>query len=70
MYLGQIAQFSEFYITNMNLEEILSEEQYVQLNRTLWGVYPVQGDSLPLVIALIHPSDRNIEMPEPPARIG
>ena len=68
--LGRVAQYSEFYITNVNLEDILLEEQFVQLNTTLWGVFPVQGDSLPLVLALIHPRERNIETPEPPARIG
>lgn len=70
LHLGKITQFSEFFIANMNLDEILTEEQYVLLNSTLWGVYPVQGDSLPLVLALILPRDRNIEAPEPPARIG
>ena len=67
---GQIAQISEFYISNMNVEEIVSREQYVLLNTTLWGVYPVQGDSLPLVLALIDPRDRDIEVPEPPTKIG
>ena len=70
MAVGLILLTLDLLITNLNLDEILTDTSYASLQRAVTEVYSVSGGPEPQIITLIDPRDRNIEAPEPPQRIG
>ena len=68
--IGQILQTSDLFVTNLNLNEMLTDANYDRLETALREVYSGLEEAGPRVVTLIDPRDRNIEAPEPPERIG
>jgi hypothetical protein len=67
---GRVAQYSEFYVANYNMDELLGTENYGELMVALTEVYTALGGLEPVILALIDPRSRNIAIPEPPAKLG
>ena len=65
--IGQVFLYSEFYVTNFNMDEILVGARYTVLTIAVREVY---SDLDPAVLAFIDPQDRGIAIPPPPARLG
>ena len=69
-FLGQIAQYSEFFLTSHNVDELLNADTYEELMTALTELYAALGGFEPILLALVNPRERNIAVPEPPAKIG
>ncbi len=69
---GQITQYSEFYVTSHNLEELLIADSYGEMLATLSEVYPMSlfSELQPAILTLIDPRERNFFAPEPPEKLG
>lgn len=58
------------FVNNLNLDEMLTDANFGRLETALREVYSGSEGAEPRVITFIDPRDRNIEVPEPPERIG
>ena len=57
-------------MTNYEIAELLGDANFTRLEATLREVYTETEGAGPRVISLIDPRDRNIEVPEPPGKLG